>query len=106
MGIDLGGSNTSIFVKGEGIVFKEPSLISVKIEKSANQIKRKIIAFGNDAKKLKQEAFFAKDESILTFSPISQGIIKSDDYTAHYFEIYTNFNNIFKDFKETLFFQN
>ena len=44
IGIDLGTANTIVFVKGKGIVVREPSVITV--EKST----KKIVAVGKEAK--------------------------------------------------------
>lgn len=76
LGIDFGGSYVSICKKGEGIVFKEPSLISVKGENS----KYHITAMGNNAKKNQGKIF----EKILVFSPFSEGLVKSIDYASLY----------------------
>ena len=76
LGIDFGGSYVSICKKGEGIVFKEPSLISVKGKNS----KYHIIAMGNEAKKNKSKIF----ENTLVFSPFSESLVKSVDYASSY----------------------
>tara|TARA_B100001123_G_C15312532_1_gene1024975 strand:+ start:2028 stop:3065 length:1038 start_codon:yes stop_codon:yes gene_type:complete len=46
MAIDLGTANTLVYVKGEGIVLNEPSVVA-KIE---NEGKTKVLAVGNEAK--------------------------------------------------------
>ena len=33
LGIDLGTANTLVFVKGKGIVVREPSVVATKIQK-------------------------------------------------------------------------
>jgi len=76
LGIDFGGSYVSICKKGEGIVFKEPSLISVKGKNS----KYHIIAMGNEAKKNQSKIF----ENTLVFSPFSEALVKSVDYASSY----------------------
>ncbi|MDD4815591.1 MAG: rod shape-determining protein [Clostridia bacterium] len=76
LGIDIGGSFVSIYKKGEGIVFKEPNLISVKGSNSNYSI----IAMGTEAKKMQGKTA----EDILTFSPVSEGTIKSVDYATLY----------------------
>lgn len=45
MGIDLGTANTLVYIKGEGIVLAEPSVVAV--EKSTGNV----IAVGIEAKK-------------------------------------------------------
>lgn len=74
--MDIGGSNTSIFLKGQGVVFKEPTLISVK---KYNK-KYKLLSFGINC----QQNFGKENENILTFSPVSEGIVKSADYLTLY----------------------
>jgi len=78
IGVDFGGSFVSICKKGEGIVFKEPSLISVK----GGNSNYKITAVGNDAKKNQNQIF----EDVLVFAPLSEGIIKSIDYASYYLD--------------------
>ena len=46
IGIDLGTANTLIYVKGQGIVIAEPSIVAV------NQKTGRIVAIGNDAKQM------------------------------------------------------
>ena len=46
MAIDLGTANTLVYVKGEGVVLNEPSVVA-KIEENG---KIKVLAFGNEAK--------------------------------------------------------
>lgn len=82
LGIDIGGSFVSIYKMGEGIVFKEPNLISVK---GANS-NYSVIAMGLDAKKMQGKTA----EDILTFSPVSEGTIKSVDYATLYLKYALN----------------
>jgi rod shape-determining protein MreB len=46
IGIDLGTANTLVFVKGHGIVLREPSVVAVKV--GTNEV----IAVGDDAKRM------------------------------------------------------
>ena len=46
MGIDLGTANTLVYVRGQGIVLREPSVVA--IIKGTNDVK----AVGNDAKQM------------------------------------------------------
>lgn len=46
IGIDLGTSNTLIYVKGQGIVLSEPTIVAV------NQKTGRVVAVGNDAKQM------------------------------------------------------
>ena len=47
LAIDLGTSNTRIFVRGKGIVVNEPSVVAVR---TAPGGKREIVAVGREAK--------------------------------------------------------
>ncbi|MCH8888414.1 MAG: rod shape-determining protein, partial [SAR324 cluster bacterium] len=47
MAIDLGTSNTLVFVRGQGIVIREPSVVAVKRD---NRGGHKVLAVGNEAK--------------------------------------------------------
>ena len=44
IGIDLGTANVLIYIKGQGIVLNEPSVVAI------DETTRKPLAFGNDAK--------------------------------------------------------
>lgn len=44
IGIDLGTANTIVYVKGKGIVMREPSVVAVE------QRSKKVMAVGNEAK--------------------------------------------------------
>ena len=46
IGIDLGTANTLVYVRGKGIVINEPSIVAI------NQKTGKILAIGNDARKM------------------------------------------------------
>ena len=48
MAIDLGTSNTLVYVKGEGVVLNEPSVVAI-IE---DQGRTHVLAVGDDAKKM------------------------------------------------------
>ena len=44
MGIDLGTANTLVYIKGKGIVVREPSVVAI------NKNTVKVLAVGNEAK--------------------------------------------------------
>lgn len=75
IGVDFGSCNLTIYKKGEGIVFKQPSLLS--IEKTGD--KYTAIAFGNDAKDIMLNN---NNENIVTFSPLHEGEVKSVEYAG------------------------
>lgn len=45
LGIDLGTANTLVYVKGKGVVVREPSVVALQTDT------KNIVAVGNDAKK-------------------------------------------------------
>ena len=46
MAIDLGTANTLVYVKGQGVVLNEPSVVALVTQNG----KKKVLAVGNDAK--------------------------------------------------------
>ena len=50
--IDLGTANTLVYVRGEGIVLNEPSVVAIRQEGGPNSSKR-IAAVGTEAKMMK-----------------------------------------------------
>ena len=71
--IDLGTANTLIYVKGEGIVINEPSVVA--IEKNT----RKIIAVGKSAKEMIGRT--PKDKEAIR--PLKDGVIADFTLTTH-----------------------
>lgn len=71
IGIDLGTANTLVFVKGKGIVIREPSVVA-RHKKS-----KQIIAIGSDAKKMVGKT----PGSIITIRPLHGGVISDYDAT-------------------------
>lgn len=71
--IDLGGTNTTIFVKDQGFVLKEPTMVAVENVNGAYKIK----AIGKDAKKL----VWKTPENVEVFNPVSNGVIENYEYT-------------------------
>lgn len=65
LGVDLGTSNTLIYVKGRGIIINEPSIVSI------NTRTEQIIAVGNEAK----EMLGKTPPHIITPRPLAGGII-------------------------------
>ncbi len=65
IGIDMGTSNTRIYVKGSGVVLDEPSVIAM--DKSTNEI----VAVGKRAKEMTGKA----GDSILLLYPIKKGVV-------------------------------
>ncbi len=65
IGIDLGTANTLIYVKGKGIVLREPSVVAL------NRYTKEVLAVGNDAK----EMVGRTPDSIIAVRPMSEGVI-------------------------------
>lgn len=71
IGIDLGTANTLVYVKGKGIVIREPSVIA-RHKKS-----KKVIAIGSEAKKMVGKT----PATIVTIRPLKSGVIADFDAT-------------------------
>jgi len=72
IGIDLGTANTLIWVKGKGIVIREPSVVAM------HKKTKQVIAIGMEAKKMLGKT----PAVIMTVRPLSNGIIADFDATA------------------------
>ena len=46
LGIDLGTANTLVYMKGKGIVLREPSVVAF------DQVRRRVVAVGSEAKRM------------------------------------------------------
>src|SRR3972149_11128883 len=71
IGIDLGTANTLVFVRGKGIVIREPSVVAM------HKKTKKVIAIGTDAKKMIGKT----PASIITVRPLKGGVISDFDAT-------------------------
>lgn len=71
VGIDLGTANILIYVKGEGIVLNEPSIVVVDTNEN------KVIAMGNEAK----EMIGKTPENIKVIKPLKDGVIADFEIT-------------------------
>src|SRR3990172_9284294 len=71
MGIDLGTANTLVYVKGEGVVLCEPSVVS--IEKDTNRV----IAVGEEAKKMLGRT----PGNIIAIRPMKDGVVSDFEIT-------------------------
>lgn len=65
LGIDLGTTNTLLFIPGKGIVLNEPSVIAVSVDEN------KILAVGNEAKIMVGKT----PETIVAYQPMRDGVI-------------------------------
>jgi len=69
VGVDLGTANTLVYVKGEGIVVNEPSIVAL------DRDRRKLIAVGAEAR----EMIGRTPENIVTVRPLKDGVIADFD---------------------------
>ena len=80
IGIDLGTANTLVYLKGKGIVLREPSVVAV------DQRGKNVVAVGNEAKLMLGKT----PGSITAMRPLKNGVIAEFDATAamlrHFFK--------------------
>ncbi|MBQ6570718.1 MAG: rod shape-determining protein [Clostridia bacterium] len=72
IGIDLGTANTLVYVKGKGIVMREPSVVAVDMRTDA------VLAVGSQAK----EMIGRTPGSIVAIRPLKDGVIADFEITA------------------------
>lgn len=72
IGIDLGTANTLVFMKGKGIVMREPSVVAVDVRNDT------VLAVGRHAK----EMIGRTPGSIVAVRPMKHGVIADFDITA------------------------
>jgi rod shape-determining protein MreB and related proteins len=88
IGIDLGTANTLVWVKGKGIVIREPSVVAM------HKKTKKIIAIGTEAKRMVGKT----PPSIITVSPLKGGVIADFDATlamiSHYIQAVHEVGNV------------
>jgi rod shape-determining protein MreB len=74
MAIDLGTANTLVYVRGQGVILSEPSVVAVKID-----LKRgpRIVAVGADAKKMLGRT----PDNIKAIRPMKDGVIADFEVT-------------------------
>ena len=71
MGIDLGTANTLVYVKGQGIVLREPSVVAIDRET------RRVLAIGAEAKRMLGRT----PASIVAVRPLKNGVIADFEVT-------------------------
>ena len=71
MGIDLGTANTLVYIKGQGIVVDEPSVVAIREDNN------EILAVGERA----NEMVGRTPENIVAIKPISDGVISDFEAT-------------------------
>ena len=72
IGIDLGTANTLVYVKGKGIVMREPSVVAVDVRTD------EVLAVGQAAK----DMIGRTPGSIIAVRPLKDGVIADFDVTA------------------------
>lgn len=73
IGIDLGTANTFVYVKGKGVVLREPSVVAIQ----KNRDKDIILAVGSEAK----EMIGRTPGNIMAIRPMKDGVIADFDIT-------------------------
>ena len=71
MGIDLGTSNTLIYLSGKGIMLNEPSVVAV------DRLSGEIIAMGTEARRM----IGRTSDRLEVISPLNNGVISDYTYT-------------------------
>ncbi|MEH7493457.1 rod shape-determining protein [Neobacillus niacini] len=72
LGIDLGTANTLVYVKGKGIVLREPSVVAMQTDTKS------IVAVGNDAKNM----IGRTPGNVVAMRPMKDGVIADFEITA------------------------
>ncbi|WP_096224786.1 rod shape-determining protein [Geobacillus sp. FJAT-46040] len=72
LGIDLGTANTLVYVKGKGIVLREPSVVAIQRDT------KQIVAVGNEAKNM----IGRTPGNIVALRPMKDGVIADYETTA------------------------
>lgn len=80
LAIDLGTSNTLVYVKGKGIAIREPSVVA------RHRKTKKILAIGTEAKKMEGKT----PSQIEAFRPLKGGVIADFDATEAMLRYYIN----------------
>ncbi|MEC2076782.1 rod shape-determining protein [Metabacillus fastidiosus] len=78
LGIDLGTANTLVFVKGRGVVVREPSVVAFQTDT------KQIVAVGNDAKNM----IGRTPGNVVALRPMKDGVIADYDTTATMMKYY------------------
>jgi rod shape-determining protein MreB len=71
LAIDLGTANTLVYLKGKGIVLREPSVVAI------HRDTKRVLAVGTDAKKMLGRT----PESIVAIRPLKDGVIADFEIT-------------------------
>ncbi len=80
MGIDLGTANTLVYIKGKGIVLREPSVVAI------DNTNGKVLAVGEEAK----EMLGRTPGNIVAIRPMKDGVIADFDVTQAMIKYFIN----------------
>ena len=80
MGIDLGTANTLVYIKGQGIVVREPSVVAIRSEDGT------VLAVGNEAK----EMIGRTPGNIIAKRPLRDGVIADFEITHKMIKYFIN----------------
>ncbi|MBE3574421.1 MAG: rod shape-determining protein [Firmicutes bacterium] len=80
VGIDLGTANTLVYVRGKGIVIREPSVVAV------DAASNRILAIGSEARRMLGRT----PGDILAVRPLQDGVIANYDVTESMLKHYVN----------------
>ncbi|MDZ5712358.1 rod shape-determining protein [Jeotgalibacillus haloalkalitolerans] len=80
IGIDLGTANTLVYIKGKGIVVREPSVVALR------QDTRDIVAVGNEARNM----IGRTPGNIVALRPMKDGVIADFETTSTMMKYYMN----------------
>ncbi len=80
LGIDLGTANTLVYIKGKGVVLREPSVVAFHTDT------KEIVAVGNDAKNM----IGRTPGNVVALRPMADGVIADFDTTAKMMKYYIN----------------
>lgn len=78
IGIDLGTANTLVFLKGKGVVLREPSVVAADVRTNT------VRYVGQDAK----DVIGRTPGSIIAVRPLKDGVIANFDMTANMLELF------------------
>ena len=71
MGIDLGTANTLVYMRGKGVILREPSVVAMQKDNNS------VLAVGDEAKKMLGRT----PGNIVAIRPLKDGVIADFDIT-------------------------
>ncbi|WAA10243.1 rod shape-determining protein [Fervidibacillus albus] len=80
LGIDLGTANTLVYIKGKGVVLREPSVVAFQTDT------KQIVAVGNDAKNM----IGRTPGNVIALRPMKDGVIADYETTAKMMKYFIN----------------